>query len=1014
MALARVQPAAERRIPEWPSERGGGRGAAERTAESLSAELSRRIEGEVRFDEGSRALYAADLSVYRQVPIGVVIPRAIEDVIETVAVCREHGVPILGRGCGTSLAGQCCNVAVVIDFAKYLNRILELDPAGRAAWVEPGVICDQLRGAAERHHLTFAPDPATHEYCTLGGMIGNNSCGAHSVMGGKTSENIEELDILTYDGLRLRVGRTDDAAIERMIRAGGRTGEIVGRLKGIRDRYADEIRRRFPQIPRRVSGYNLDELLPENGFHLARSLVGSESTCVLVLGAKVRLVPSPPGRALLVIGYPDLPAGADEVPRIMEYGPIALEAFDGHIIDNMKRKGKRLAGAELLPAGSAWLVVEFGGESRAEAAGRAHEVMESLGRSSNGRVGMKVIDDRAGQKGVWEIREAGVGASRVPGIEDAWPSWEDSAVAPDRLGPYLRDLRALLERYGYRYSMYGHFGQGCVHMRSTFDLKTVEGVASFRSFMEEGADLVVSYGGSLSGEHGDGQARGELLPRMFGREIMQAFREFKAAWDPDGRMNPGKVIDANPLDQDLRTGPDYRPLPVMTHFKFPDDHGSFAEATERCFGVGKCRRLDGGIMCPSFMVTREEMHSTRGRAHLLFEMLRGDALTDVWRSEPVKEALDLCLACKGCKGDCPVSVDVATYKAEFLSHYYEGRLRPRSAYAFGLVSQWARPGSAAPGLANFFTQTPLVRDVVKWVAGMEPRRRIPAFAPRTFREWFQRRGARNRGMPRVLLWPDTFNNHFYPETAQAAVEVLEAAGYERQLRQILETLRPELEAGTPVIGLEPSCVAVFRDELHGLMPDDDLARRLGSQTFMLSEFLEQRPPADPPAPVNRKALVQGHCHHKSVLEFDAEEAVLSRHGLDFTVVDSGCCGMAGSFGFEKGERYDVSIKAGERVLLPAVREASADTLIMADGFSCREQIAQGTDRQALHLAEVLHAAQRLGADGLPRNRPEQAVERPRATLASKPLTTVVAGLLVAGGAAWLLRSHRRGKRSTAR
>src|SRR5690606_29035260 len=329
MALARVQPAAERRIPEWPSERGGGRGAAERTAESLSAELSRRIEGEVRFDEGSRALYAADLSVYRQVPIGVVIPRAIEDVIETVAVCREHGVPILGRGCGTSLAGQCCNVAVVIDFAKYLNRILELDPAGRAAWVEPGVICDQLRGAAERHHLTFAPDPATHEYCTLGGMIGNNSCGAHSVMGGKTSENIEELDILTYDGLRLRVGRTDDAAIERMIRAGGRTGEILGRLKGTRDRYADEIRRRFPSIPRRVSGYNLDELLPENGFHLARSLVGSESTCVLVLGAKVRLIPSPPGRALLVIGYPDLPAGADEVPRIMEYGPIALEAFDG-------------------------------------------------------------------------------------------------------------------------------------------------------------------------------------------------------------------------------------------------------------------------------------------------------------------------------------------------------------------------------------------------------------------------------------------------------------------------------------------------------------------------------------------------------------------------------------------------------------------------------------------------------------------------------------------------------------
>lgn len=1000
--------------------------------ERLSAELRSKIRGEVRFDDGSRALYATDLSAYRQVPIGVVIPCDIEDVVETVAACRRYEAPILGRGCGTSLAGQCCNVAVVIDFSKYINSLRDLDPDGRTVWVEPGVIYDRLRNAAEVHHLTLAPDPATHAYCTIGGMIGNNSCGSHSVMGGRTSDNVEELDILTYDGVRMRVGKTGDAELESIIREGGRRGEIYGRLRELRDRYADEIRARYPRIPRRVSGYNLDELLPENGFHVARALVGSESTCVTILGAKMRLMPSPPYRSLLVLGYPDPGLAADQVPGIMEYSPIALEGFHTHVIESMILKGKPLPGARLLPPGKTWLMVEFGGETRQEAGDHARQVMELIARGDGQRMGMKMFDDLAEQKAIWKIREAGVGASRVPGVEDAWPGWEDAAVPPEKLGDYLRDLFALMARYGYAYTLFGHFGQGCIHIRIAFDLKTADGVKKYRSFTSEAADLVVSYGGSLSGEHGDGQARGELLPKMFGPDLMQAFREFKSIWDPDWKMNPGKKIDPYPLDQDLRTGPDYNPRIVETHFQFPDDHGSFAAATERCFGVGQCRGLDGGTMCPSFMATREEMHTTRGRAHLLFEMMRGDALQDGWRNKHVKEALDLCLACKGCKGDCPTSTDIATYKAEFLSHYYAGRLRPRSAYAFGLVFYWARLAALMPGVANLFTQTPLLRDVAKLAAGIAPERQIPAFAPQTFKQWFRERGTRNPGKPRVILWGDTFNNHFHTETAKAAVEVLEAAGYQvdvplqplccgrplydwgmlnlakRLLRQILDALEPQIVEGVPLVGLEPSCLAVFRDELINLFPSDENARRLSKQSFLLSEFLEKKAPNYQPPRLERKAIFHGHCHHKAIMRIDDDVAILSKLGIDFEVLDSGCCGMAGSFGFERGERYDVSVQAGERVLLPAVRNAARDTLVIADGFSCREQIAQSTERRALHLAEVLHMALRAAPEGARRDYPEIAYSQPEAMPPSpRALSVAVGAVLLAGAVAWLAGNHSR-------
>jgi FAD/FMN-containing dehydrogenase/Fe-S oxidoreductase len=955
-------------------------------AASLAAALRAQIRGEVRFDAGSRALYSTDGSNYRQVPIGVVLPLDADDVLTTVALCRQFGAPVLCRGGGTSLAGQCCNVAVILDFSKYMARILEIDPVRRIARVQPGVVLDNLRAAAEKHHLTFAPDPATHDRCTLGGMIGNNSCGVHSVMAGKTDDNIEELEILTYDGLRMKVGATSADDLERLCKEKSRRGEIYTKLQTIAATYGDLVRQRFPNIPRRVSGYNLNFLLPENNFHVARSLVGSEGTCITILEATCRLVESPPERVLLIVAYPDIYQCADHVPEIMAHKPIGLEGFDDLLVGYTRKKGINSEGLALLPEGGGWLMVEFGASTALEAKSQASGLMQSLSRGATAP-NMFLYSGKEQIKRVWDVRESALGVtSHVPGEPLNWEGWEDAAVAPEKLAGYLRDLRKMMAAYAYKGSLYGHFGHGCVHTRINFDLQSKAGVAKFRKFMEEAADLVVSYGGSLSGEHGDGQSRGELLPKMFGPELVQAFCEFKSAWDPDWKMNPGKLIEPYKLDENLRLGAAYSPWQPETNFKFAADHGSLAEATLRCVGVGKCRREEGGVMCPSYRATHEEEHSTRGRAHLLWEMTQGEVIRDGWRSEEVKKSLDLCLACKGCKSDCPVGVDVATYKSEFLSHYYEGRARPRGAYAFGHIDLWARLASHAPGLANLSTQLPLLRDISKFVAGIPEQRSIPAFAPETFKTWFHRReNRRNRNSqgpaeaPPVLLWPDTFNNHFYPATAKAAVEVLEAAGFcvivpkanlccgrplydhgmldraQLLLLKILDELTPEIEAGVPIVGLEPSCVAVFRDELLNLFPHDKRAQALSRQTFLLSEFLETKAPNFSFPQLGRKALLHGHCHHKSLMKMTAEESLLRRLGIDFQSPAPGCCGMAGSFGFER-DKYDVSIAIGELELLPAVRQAPSDWLIIADGFSCREQIAQGSPRHALHLAEVLQMA----------------------------------------------------------
>ena len=942
-------------------------------AAALAEALRRAVRGEVRFDDGACALYATDASNYRQVPIGVVLPRDANDVIAAVELARKFGAPVLGRGAGTSLAGQCCNVAVVLDMSKYMHRIVEMSPGRKFARVEPGIVLDDLRREAERHTLTFGPDPATHAQCTLGGMIGNNSCGVHSIMSGKTVDNIDALDVLTYDGVRMHTGPTSDDELARIIAGGDRRGEIYAGLRNIRDRYADLIRARFPKIPRRVSGYNLDELLPENGFHVARALVGTESTCVLVLEATTRLVYSPPARALLVLAYPSVYEAADDVPRIRGFGPIGLEGFDDLLVRDQQHKGLNPHGLALLPPGAGWLYVEFGGETLDEAMEKARPLMNADAR----------LFDNASKEArfLWAVRESGLGATaHVPGKPLMWEGWEDAAVAPEKLGAYLRDLRRLLDSYEYGGDLYGHFGDGCVHTRTNFDMTSKGGIAKFRSFIGEAADLVASYGGSFSGEHGDGQARAALLEKMFGPELIGAFREFKALWDPEWKMNPGKVVAPYEPDENLRLGSAYAPWSPKTHFTFAEDEGRMNHAVLRCVGVGKCRRLDGGTMCPSYQVTREEEHSTRGRARLLFEMFEGKAVANDWRNEAVHDALDLCIACKGCKGDCPTGVDMATYKAEFMSHYYAGRLRPMPAYTMGLIYWWAGIAQHMPGAANAMMR------VMKPLSGVAKQRTMPVFARETFREAFGVRrqsrrfesgGSATAVQKRVVLWTDTFNNHFLPDTAMAAVEVLERAGYavtiprrrvccgrplydwgflsraKKLLRETLDVLRAELDEGLPVIGLEPSCVSVFRDELLNLFPNDPYAKKLAASAMTLSEFLMRE---NVPLPqLRRKAIVQAHCHHKSVMRFDAEEAVLRKIGLELEYPDSGCCGMAGAFGFER-RHYDVSMRMGERVILPLVREAAEDTLIVANGFSCREQIEQATGRQTLHLAQILRMA----------------------------------------------------------
>ncbi|MGM9347685.1 FAD-binding and (Fe-S)-binding domain-containing protein [Streptomyces salinarius] len=966
--------------------------------DGLRAALRERVDGEIRFDAGSRAAYSTDASNFRQTPIGVVVPRTPEAGAEAVAVAREFGAPVLSRGGGTSLAGQCTNAGVVLDWSKYCRRVESVDPDARTCVVQPGIVLDDLNRQLAPYGLRYGPEPATHPNCTIGGMIGNNSCGATAQAHGKVVDNIARLEVLLYDGTRFWCGETDDEEYAGIERQGDLRATVYRRLRALRDTYGDEVRRRFPDIPRRVSGYNLDSLLPEYGFDVAGLLVGSESTLVTVLRAELELVPVVKERSLLVLGFDSIDKAADAVPEILPHEPIALEGVDARLVRDERIKHLNEKALAEMPEGNAYLMVQFGGDTVEEADARAHRMLEAVHRSEHD-ADCAFLDDPGHEQDLWQVREAGLGATaHIPGRPDTFEGWEDSAVSPDRLGDYLRRLRDLFEEFGYLSdtgpSLYGHFGQGCVHTRIPFDLYTADGVATYRRFMERAADLVVEFGGSLSGEHGDGQSRGELLSRMFGDRLVEAFGRLKAVFDPLDRMNPGKIVAPYGLDENLRLGSGWAPFePRDLHFGFPHDGGSFSQAANRCVGVGKCRQhtSDGTVMCPSYQVTREEEHSTRGRARLLFEMLDGHgdaAIRDGWRSEAVKDALDLCLACKGCKKDCPADVDMATYKAEFLSHHYAGRpwRRPRSDWSMGWLPALAQVvGRTRLGpVVNALTHAPLLSKAAVLVAGVADRE-VPLFAERTFEQWFadhEPEGDGHRGS--VLLWPDTFTNHFHPHIGRAAVRVLEHAGWrvrlpdealccgltwistgqlgtaEKVLTRTVRALAGHVRSGGLVVALEPSCTAVFRADAAELFPGDQDVRRLAEQTVTLSELLTEHSPGyEPPRVPERsaRALAQVHCHQHAVLGWEADRELLRRAGVDAERLDSGCCGLAGNFGFERGH-LDVSEACAERVLLPRLREEDESTVVLADGFSCRTQIHEfdSGGHEGVHLAELLASA----------------------------------------------------------
>ncbi|MEU0674912.1 FAD-binding and (Fe-S)-binding domain-containing protein [Streptomyces sp. NPDC006172] len=950
----------------------------------LEHELRKAVRGDVGFDVASRALVTMDASNYRRVPIGVVAPRDAADVAAVLEVCRERGVPVVPRGGGTSIAGQATGVGVVLDFTRHMNRLLSLDPGARTAVVQPGLVLDRLQEAAAPHGLRFGPDPSTHSRCTLGGMIGNNSCGSHSVAWGTTADSVRELDVLTARGERLRLGREWRGAPDG--------------LRSLVDGESARLRTGFPELPRRISGYALDALLPENGADVARSFCGSEGTLGVLTEAVVSLVEAPRARALAVLGYADETAAAEAAAGLLPYGPLTAEGMAADLVPSP-------AG---LPRGGAWLFVETGGESAGEARARAEAIVRAADV-----VDAMVVTDGAGQRALWRVREDASGtATRMPDGSEAWPGWEDCAVPPARLGAYLRDFRALLAAHGLRGTPYGHFGDGCIHVRIDFDLLTAAGVARFRRFSEELAELVTAHGGSLSGEHGDGQARAELLPTMYGADMVALFERAKGVWDPDDLLNPGMLVRPAPLDSGLRFSVLPRE-PVDVAFGYPGDGGDFPAAVRRCVGVAKCRTTTAAgpaVMCPSFRVTGEERHSTRGRARLLHEMLAGELVTDGWRSQEVREALDLCLSCKGCRSDCPVGVDMATYKAEFLHHHYAGRRRPAAHYSMGRLPVWLRWASRtrAVPLLNALARTRPVAWAVKRAAGIAPERTIPRLARETFSRWWRRgRPAPGEG-ELVVLWPDTFTEHLSPSVGRAAVRVLEAAGLRVALpptlrmrgrpvgdarsrsalrlltarrgrvccgltyvstgqldharvvlRRTLDLMEPVLETGAPVVVLEPSCAAALRTDLPDLLPDDPRAARLAARVLTFAETLERHAPDWTPPRLDRPAVGQTHCHQHAVLGDAPDRRLREAAGLTGEPV-GGCCGLAGDFGFEKGH-FEVSERCAQEQLLPAVREAPPGAVVLADGYSCRTQLEQLAGVRGRHLAEVLAEALEEGS-----------------------------------------------------
>jgi FAD/FMN-containing dehydrogenase/Fe-S oxidoreductase len=914
----------------------------------------------------ARALYSSDASLYRVLPRAVVRPRHADEMLATLEVCRSLGVPLTARGAGTSIAGNAVGPGVVLDTSRYLSAVRAVDPEARTATVEPGLVQAALQTAARPAGLRFGPDPSTHNRCTIGGMIGNNACGSRALGYGRTSDNVVGLDVVTGDGTRLRLGSGAEP----------RDGVLADLHRLVAAELAT-IRTELGRFGRQVSGYSLEHLLPERGFDVARALVGSEGTLALVLGATVRLVTDAPFRGLIVLGYPSMAEAADATPGLLPHSPTAVEGLDARMVQRLR--DVPAAVVPDLPRGDGWLIVELTGDSVAEVTDKAGRVL-----ADSGALDSLVVTDTAEAAAIWRIREDGAGlAARTSDGHPAHAGWEDAAVPPERLGDYLRDFDALLDQHGLQCVPYGHFGDGCVHGRIDFPFGSGadRGRRAYRSFVEDAARLVAGYGGSLSGEHGDGRARSELLPLMYSPEVVRLFERVKALFDPDDVLNPGVLVRPAALDDDVRMAA----APVVQEglaLAYRHDEGDFSAAVHRCTGVGKCRAdlsASGGVMCPSWPATREEKDTTRGRARVLQEMLATGGPVTGWRSPEVHAALDLCLSCKGCSRDCPTGVDMASYKAEVLHQSYRRRLRPRSHYTLGRLPRWADLAARAPRLVNAVLRSRLGGRLAKWSAGMDQRREVPPFAARTFRqEWASRPARTGDGAP-VALWVDSFTDHFAPEVAHAAARVLEAAGYRVQVpgadtccgltwittgqldtaRRILGTtvqrLAPLADAGIPIVGVEPSCTAALRSESLELV-GGPAAERVARGTRTLAGLLAETPGWDPPTMTGLEVVAQPHCHHASVMGWSADARLLARAGARVTRL-GGCCGLAGNWGVERGH-HDVSVTIAGQQLLPAVEGLGPDAVVLADGFSCRTQLDQLADRRGLHLAELL--ADRLG------------------------------------------------------
>ncbi|UWZ47986.1 FAD-binding protein [Dactylosporangium matsuzakiense] len=942
--------------------------------DDLVARLARVGVSDVLVDAAHRSAYGSDASLYRVVPRAVVRPRHEDDVAATLEVCRTLGVPVTARGAGTSVAGNAIGPGVVLDFSRHMDRVLGVDPATRTARVQAGAVHATLQAAAKPHGLRFGPDPSTHTRCTIGGMIGNNSCGSRTLGYGRTSDNVIGVDALTIDGERFATGRDERG---RPTLEGAKA--IADTLAAITQANLAVARTEFATFPRQVSGYAIEHLLPERGLDLTGLLVGSEGTLAVVTEATVRLVVDPAHRLLVVLGYPDFGTAGDIVPTILTFTPTACEGIDSRIVE-LVRSRRGAAAVPPLPGGLSWLFVEIAGDDLDECRDRARRLVDAAGA-----LDALIEEDAAKAAPLWRIREDGAGlAGRAPSGLPAHAGWEDAAVPPARIGDYLRDFDVLCERHGLSVMPYGHLGDGCVHVRLDYPLDRPGGPAKFRAFLEDAADLVVSYGGSLSGEHGDGRARSELLSRMYSAQALGLFKAVKHAFDPANLLNPGVLVDPDPVDANIRVASG-RPVKQPLAFGYHADHGDFNQAVHRCTGVGKCRADTtalGGVMCPSFLATRDEKDSTRGRARVLQEMLDGDLAPD-WRAPAVHDALDLCLSCKGCASDCPTGIDMAAYKAEVLHQSFKGRIRPRSHYALGRLPMWSRLASRLPRIANALTAAPGLRGIALWFAGVDARRSIPAFASQTFRRWFRATAPqRTTGGRPVLLFVDSFTDHFAPDIAKAAVEVLAAAGYAPELtaasaccgltwistgqldaaKRILggtvAALTDAAERGIPIVGLEPSCTGVLRSDLVELV-DTDAARAVSAATVTVAELLARTPGWTPPSLEGVRVIAQPHCHHHAVMGWEADAKLLKATGATVQRL-GGCCGLAGNFGVERGH-YEVSVQVAEQQLLPALRQAGPGDVLLADGFSCRTQASDLASTDGRHLVELLAEALRKQA-----------------------------------------------------